>query len=188
MSLAQLLLNGGTLYGTTEVGGNRGLGALFKVNTDGSSYVVLADFDDSGGVFGGEFPVGKLVLSGETLYGTTQQGPGPNGRGTVFRVDTNGAGYREIKIFTNVNDGAFPYAGPILCNNTLYGTTVSGGNGGSGTVFRVGTNGTGYTNLVSFPALVNYTNSDGAFPKACLVMKGDTLYGTTTSGGNSGFG
>jgi len=57
----------------------------------------------------------------------------------------NFAGY-----YTN-SDGAFPLAGVILSGNTLYGTASWGGGKGVGTVFRVSTDGTSFTNLHSFP-------------------------------------
>jgi len=51
-------------------------------------------------------------------------------------------------------DGAFPYAGLILSGNTLYGTAYIGGSANNGTVFRVNTDGSSFTNLHSFSALV----------------------------------
>jgi uncharacterized repeat protein (TIGR03803 family) len=45
-------------------------------------------------------------------------------------------------------------------------------------VFKVNTNGTG------FSVLKRFTGSDGSGPRAGLVLSGATLYGTTTSGGN----
>jgi uncharacterized repeat protein (TIGR03803 family) len=65
-----------------------------------------------------------------------------------------------------------------LSGGTLYGTTQQGGSSGVGTVFKVNTNGTGYTVLKSF------TVSDGSYPQADLALSGDTLYGTTDGGGN----
>ncbi len=86
------------------------------------------------------------------------------------------------------SDGASPQAGLILSGRTLYGTAVVGGSSGSGTVFAINTDGTGFTNLHSFTALNNGTNSDGANPLAGLALSGDTLYGTAFWGGNSGYG
>src|SRR5437870_4506297 len=62
-----------------------------------------------------------------------------------------------LNVYTN-NDGANPYAGLILSSNTLYGTAASGGNYGYGVVFVIDTDGTGFTNLYSFTALVSNTN------------------------------
>jgi uncharacterized repeat protein (TIGR03803 family) len=39
--------------------------------------------------------------------------------------------------FANGPDGAHPSAGVIDVNGTLYGTTVSGGDNGSGTIYSI---------------------------------------------------
>jgi uncharacterized repeat protein (TIGR03803 family) len=77
--------------------------------------------------------------------------------------------------FTNV-DGAHPYCRPALSGSTLYGTTQVGGNG-SGTIFSVNTDGTGYTVLHTF------IDSAGSCPYAGLLLSGSKLYGTTPGGG-----
>src|SRR5262249_41174766 len=53
------------------------------------------------------------------------------------------------------------------------------------------TNGTGFTNLHNFTAVHTNssgvsTNSDGASPRAVLLLSGSTLYGTASSGGAGG--
>ena len=50
------------------------------------------------------------------------------------------------------SDGCFRVGGMILSGNTLYGTAGSGSTKGSGTVFAVSTDGTGFTTLHSFTA------------------------------------
>src|SRR5438445_10180522 len=73
--------------------------------------------------------------------------------------------------FTN-SDGTGPSAPVLLVSNTLYGTTTGGGTYGYGTVFRVNTNGTAFTNLHSFAAANNLasTNAEGAWPFSGLVV------------------
>ena len=78
-------------------------------------------------------------------------------------------------------------------NGYLYGTTYGGGSAGNGTVFCIRTDGTGFKRVYSFSASSTnssgiYTNSDGANPQAGLVISGNTLYGTTSGGGSSGYG
>jgi uncharacterized repeat protein (TIGR03803 family) len=148
----------------------------------------------------GADPLAGLVLSGNTLYGTTASGS-TNGNGTVFAVHTDGMGFTNLHTFTALSapsyqggtnsDGAIPYAGLILSEHTLYGTTYGGGTHGNGTVFAVNTDGTGFTNLHSFTTLsapFSGTNSDGAEPYAGLILSGSTLYGTAYSGGTNGNG
>jgi uncharacterized repeat protein (TIGR03803 family) len=87
-------------------------------------------------------------------------------------------------------DGALPNGGVIISGNNLYGTTMFGGSGGSGTVFEVNTNGSGFRPLHSFTAMEPTTgaNGDGAFPVAALILSGETLYGTAKYGGEWGNG
>src|SRR5262245_15297873 len=65
----------------------------------------------------GANPLGTLVLSGNTLYGTAQQG-GTSGDGTVFAVNTDGAGFATLHTFIYARDGSLPRAGLILSRNT----------------------------------------------------------------------
>ena len=122
------------------------------------------------------------------LYGTTQNG-GSSGNGTVFTININGTGFTNLYSFTvrfgsshTNSDGAYPSAELTLSGNTLYGTTIAGGNSGYGTVFKINTVGTGFMNLHSFSA--GFINTDGANPYAGLILSGNTLYGTAWSGGS----
>ena len=98
------------------------------------------------------------MLSDTRLYGTTYYGGNNNGYGTVFAVNTDGSGFTVLKAFTGGNDGANPEAGMVLSGTTLYGATGQGGSNDFGTVFKVNTDGTGFT------VLKNFTGSDGANP------------------------
>jgi uncharacterized repeat protein (TIGR03803 family) len=202
--IAGLILSGNTLYGTAAFGGNSGLGTVFKVNKDGTGFTNLysfsaASFDDDGNYTNsdGRNPEAGLILSGNTLYGTASSG-GIGGNGTAFAINTNGTGFTNLHSFTALDsatqstnsDGANPNAGLILSGSTLFGTAGGGGGAGSGTVFAVNTNGSGFTVLHSFAASARpyYTNSDGANPYAGLILSDNTLYGTAHGGGISGSG
>lgn len=174
---AGLLLSGNTLYGTTYAGGSDSRGTVFKLNTDGSGYAILRSFRRF--VSDGESPNAGLLLSGATLYGTTQRG-GNSGSGAVYKMNVDGAGYAVLKSFNNT-DGSNPRAGLVLSGDTLYGTTDTGGNSGLGVLFMVNTDGTG------FSVLKHFNTADGSNPRADLVISGRTLYGTTYLGGSSSF-
>jgi uncharacterized repeat protein (TIGR03803 family) len=194
-----LVLSGDTLYGTATSGGSSGNGTVFALNTDGTGFTNLWSF--TGGSDGG-YPWGGLVSSGNTLYGTAPKG-GSWGNGTVFALNTDGTDFTNLYSFTATvgiegtygtnSDGAYPLDGLVLSGNTLYGTANIGGTNGYGTVFALDTDGTGFTNLHSFTqplgTISNYgTNSDGAYPRAGLMLSGNTLYGTANSGGTGGSG
>ena len=195
-------LSGNTLYGTAYNGGSSGYGTVFAVNTDGTGFTNLHSFTAVSPLYyytgtnsDGAFPEAGLILSGNTLYGTASVG-GSSGSGTVFAINTSGTGFTNLHSFTALDsatqstnsDGAHPYAGLILSGRTLYGTAYYGGSGGNGTVFAVNTDGTGFTNLHSFTAVLNSINSDGANPYAGVILSGNTLYGTANGGGSLGYG
>ncbi len=176
---AGLVISGNTLYGTATGGGSAGNGDVFAINTNGTGFTNLYSF--TGGNDGAS-PYAVLTLSGNTLYGTANQG-GSAGDGDVFALTTTGTGFTNLHSFTGASDGANPNVGLILSANTLYGTTSHGGGAGDGTVFAVNTNGgTGFTNLHNFTGV-----SDGANPNA-VILSDNILYGTTSHGGSAGDG
>lgn len=87
--------------------------------------------------------------------------------------------YRVLFDFRGRN-GAYPYAGLLNVNGTLFGTTAVGGANGNGTVFSATT--TGDTKvLYSFGG-----GSDGVRPWAAFFNVKGTLYGTSLHGGGRG--
>jgi uncharacterized repeat protein (TIGR03803 family) len=187
-----LAIAGTTVYGTTSEGGSDAAGTLFAIPTDGTSFTLLHTFTNSPD---GAGPFAGLILSGATLYGTSEQG-GISKNGAVFSIGANGENYTNLYSFTadpypgTNSDGALPLGSLILSGNTLYGTASEGGRSGRGTIFAINTDGTGFTNLHSFTAVSNnfatgyYSNNDGMFPAAGLTLSGDTLYGTANTGGS----
>ena len=173
--LAGLILSGNILYGTAANGGSAGRGTVFAINTDGSGFTNLHSCNISSGAT----PEAGLILSGNTLYGTALTGS-PLGHGTIFAIYTNGNGFTNLYSFTGDSTGATPHGVLTLSGTTLYGTTSAGGSvADSGTVFAINTSGIGITNLHKFVA-----KTDGSSPYAGLVLSGNTLYGTASSGGS----
>jgi uncharacterized repeat protein (TIGR03803 family) len=175
----------GALYGTTFFGGSNGLGTVFKLNKDGSGYQVLANF--SGPPLDGRDPDTALILGHDrALYGTTLLG-GSNDQGTVFKLNQDGSAYLLLRSFTGTNgDGATPDAALTQASDSaLYGTTYAGGSNKLGTIFKLNTDGSGYSLLHAF----GVSASDGQRPLGALLEAVDgALYGTTYSGGSNNFG
>lgn len=195
-----VIASGSILYGVTSGGGKYGGGTVFSINTNATAFTVLYSFTGIDPVFGtntdGAGPNG-VVLSGANLYGTTTFG-GVNGNGTLFSVGTNGSNFQTLHTFSETDssginsDGSAPYATLISSDGNLYGTTTIGGSGGSGTVFSLATDGSGFTTLHNFKALStaapNGINNDGAAPYNELTLSSNTLFGSATYGGMAGNG
>jgi uncharacterized repeat protein (TIGR03803 family) len=171
-----------SIHGSTPLAVT-GLGVVTVTNPPNPNFHTLYTFSPAFG----SGPNGGLVLSGNTLYGTTQFG-GISGYGTVFAINTDATGFTNL--FNNFNatftNGIRPPGGVILSGGTLYGSTYGGGLLGGGTVFALGINGLGFTNLVSFDLNVNPNSPEE--PQASVVLAGNTLYGTTWWGGGSDHG
>jgi uncharacterized repeat protein (TIGR03803 family) len=158
------------------------------VQPSATKYKSLYSFKSAVTTTDGTGPWADLIDVNGTLYGTTSAG-GRFNRGAVFAVSTSGK-ERVIYSFsygTGTADGFFPAAGLIDVNGTLYGTTRGGGANNGGTVFAVTTSGN-ETVLHSFEGCCG-TGTDGSDPHmANLTYVNGVLYGTTTSGGASGYG
>lgn len=84
---ANLLLNDGTIYGTTSEGGFFDKGTIFKLTLHPSPQLsTLLDFTGDGNMNRGSAPAAGLVMdqNGDSLYGTTKHG-GNSEKGTVFK-------------------------------------------------------------------------------------------------------
>jgi uncharacterized repeat protein (TIGR03803 family) len=178
-----LLPVSGTLYGTTNFGGDaskscypgNGCGTVFEMSTP-SNESVLYRFKGSAT---GTRPYAGLIDVKGTLYGTTQTG-GKHNEGTVFALTT--AGSESVICAFNGKDGNDPRANLTSVNGTLYGTTYYGGSTETGTVFTVTTSG-------AEKVLHSFTGgTDGALPLGTLLNVNNMLYGTTSSGGTSNHG
>ncbi len=174
-----LILKGSVLYGMTNGGGSSDVGTLFKINRNGSEFVLLHSF---AGAADGASPCDSLILKGSALYGMTEIG-GTSNWGTIFKINTNGSGFALLHTFTGTaSDGQMPYGSLILKGSAMYGITQYGGASGDGAIFKINTNGTGFVLLHSF------IGTDGLYPFGSPIIKGSTLYGMAWNGGASSFG
>jgi uncharacterized repeat protein (TIGR03803 family) len=186
LSVRSDLLHGldGRLYVSSFAGGydsdsgTGGYGSIAAISLDGKETTVLGSLVGTGGGLGLQ-SYARLVQGPDgTLYGTTYLGGDQGGGGTVFRVTLDGE-ISTLYSFGSKSDPKQPYAGLALAGDgNLYGTTLAGGKGGVGVVFKIATDGTG------FSVVHDFNRDDGAQPEGALIIgpNGD-LYGTTLSGG-----
>ena len=173
---------GGWLYGVTPIGGQFGGGTVFRFDTNGGNYSLLRSFGPA--TNNGYLPASSPVDGGDGfLYGTLGEG-GASGRGLVYKMQTNGAGFSVVRAFSSApNDGIKP-AGPLTLGSdgALFGTTVGGGQFQTGAVFRLTRDGSEFSILHAFES----SGTDGVAPDTGVVEGSDGLiYGVTRGGGPS---
>jgi uncharacterized repeat protein (TIGR03803 family) len=189
--VAGLIDVGGTLYGTTALGGNgsgancgyvsssgahsNGCGTVFKITTAGVEAVL---YSFKGGALDGAEPSSDLTAVAGKLYGTTVYGGAASfGNGTVFKITTAGV-ESVLHFFAGFpHDGAQPLlAGMIDVAGKLYGTTTGGGPQNAGTIFKITTAGVE-------TVLHHFGGNNGEDPTASLTYMDGKVYGTTDEGG-----
>jgi len=172
------------LYGTTIYGGADGAGAAFKLTSVGDETVVFSFCLNMNCASGASPYAGLIKDRAGNLYGTTAYGGG-NTAGTVFELTPGGLETVLHSFGSASGDGTTPYADLTTdSKGNLYGTTITGGANGEGTVFEV-TPGGAEAVLHSFGS----ASGDGTAPYVGLIMdKEGNLYGTTRFGGATGYG
>jgi len=196
----------GSLYGTTEYGADNGncgewfpsCGTVFEVLHTDSGWAGHRIYEFQGGNGGGN-PWSRVVVGPSgLLYGTTVNGGGQGcggdwwapGCGIVYSITPapSGAGLENVLYrFQGGSDGAGPYAEVVFDQaGNLYGTTLSGGTYGDGTVYKL----TPSTNGWAESIIYRFTGGlDGSIPFAGLSFdQAGNLYGTTSAAGAEGYG
>ena len=187
----------GNLYGTTNFGGssncNMGCGTVFELIPGSGGWTQTVLYAFSGGSDGREPSARVRLDAAGNLYGTTLEGGNigsvcSTGCGTVFKLAHGSNGWTEsvLYAFQGGADGAYPYDGLTFDPaGNLYGTTYAGGASASGTIFKLTTGSSGWTESV----LHAFTGGhDGKYPFGDLIFDAaGNLYGTAFQGG-SGYG
>src|SRR5262249_26343965 len=166
----------GNLFGVTGLGGAANVGTAFTLKEDGTGFTVLHSFFDSDG----SGPTAPLIQGTAGVLYRTSAYAGANALRDVCKNTSGGTGFAVFYEFNGNWDGQKPVAGLLLdASGFLYATTSANGPGGFGTVFKVKTDGTGFTTIHSFTT----SASDGKTPYGSLIMDGaGFLYGTTFDG------
>jgi uncharacterized repeat protein (TIGR03803 family) len=172
----------GNLYGTLEASPN-GFGAVYKLTrSNGWAFSILHQFtSDPDGVQ----PVGALLLDpAGNLYGTTKSGGGHES-GNVYEISPSGSGWTFTMLYSFVGPQDGGPQGPLTIDaaGNLYGTVVSGGANGYGSVFKLMPVQGGWT----YTSLHDFTRSDGAAPYGGVILDpSGHIYGTAAYGGQNG--
>jgi uncharacterized repeat protein (TIGR03803 family) len=147
----------------------------------GSDFQLLKQFTTAEGAH----PFSEPVLGSDgALYGTTVTGNSSTDHDTIYKMNTDGTGFTVLMNFDSPTTGGNCWGGLLLgSDGVLYGTTFTGGAGGTGTVFKVNEDGTDFTVLKDFDAATT-----GGRSYARLLEVDKVLYGTAYLGGNSNAG
>lgn len=165
------------LYGLTDKDGSGGRGTLFRINADGSGFVVLRDFATGIATEQGAVPKSLCAGPDGAVYGLVRQ-QGTGGAG-VFRFRPNDGSFVWLHTFDSSNVADY---GTILNGNDslLYGAidTVSTR---IERVFRLDTAGGNFAVLRTLTS----STSSGIGTPALTEGPNNLLYGVTMRNGSS---
>jgi uncharacterized repeat protein (TIGR03803 family) len=130
----------GNLYGTTYYAGANDVGTVYKLTNVKGSWreTVLYSFK---GTPDGSSPISTLVADkAGNLYGTTSDGGTAGGYGIIFKLapGSNGTWTESVAYrFPGVPGPSLAYNGMVVDSaGNFYGTTVHGGPGDDGTIYK----------------------------------------------------
>lgn len=190
----------GNLYGSCWSGGLNGQGTVWKMTTAGvfttlysfthttynGSYATNTDGSGPGAI--------SQAVDGNFYGGTGYAGA--NGTGTIFKVTPAGVltvlhNFALYNTVTGTNTDGSGSSNPVQgLDGWLYGYTDLGPHG-TGTIYKINSSGT-FSTVHAFQAFTttagNSPNPDGAHPSSLFLGLSGTVYGTTSDGGNNGYG
>ena len=176
----------GNLYGTFGYCGPYGYGEVYKLTPSGSGWTTSILYAFQGGNDGANPVAGLVSDASGNLYGNTITG-GAGGGGTVYELSNAGLNWTFSVLYGIVGrfDSGSDNGSLVMdSDGNLYGTTVSGGLYGRGSVFKLTQHADGswtFTDIYDFSGLL-----DGGGPNGGLILdEAGNLYGTTDSGGSS---
>jgi uncharacterized repeat protein (TIGR03803 family) len=181
----------GNLYGTTSAGGSgtpktqHGGGIVFELSHKSGKWTetVLYNFCSVSECLDGLAPMAGVTLDkAGNLYGTTESGGDPLGKGTLYQLSPSSNGWVETVLRNAMHSLAAGPLGTVSVDQlgNLYSTFSAGEQNASfGGVFRVGPHGGGTY------FLFDGNNGDEPVAGVLLDQKNGSLYGTTSGAGNS---
>jgi uncharacterized repeat protein (TIGR03803 family) len=174
----------GNTYGVTVFGGDEdsSAGTIFQQTPEGNVTTLYTfEADTNGNYPSGSNPLALLPGPNGAFYGAAAGGGADNG-GTIFELQPDGANFTTLVSFDNTTMGAVPNGLILASDGNFYGTTLTGGAGGNGTLFQMMPDGT-FTTLYAFLG-----DANGGSPSGVGQGGDGNLYGETTTGGANGTG
>lgn len=182
----------GNLYGTTAAGGSYGYGTVFELKRLQSGWAERILYNFQMQADGGIPYAGVVFDHAGNLYGGTTDGGGGvgGGGGTIFELSPSSGGVWTFSVLYSLY--GWNISGPFrdlffdAASGVIYGTTHCDGTYEAGTVYQLMLLGDtwAYTLLYTFTG-----GTDGLYVFSNLVIdKSGNLYGTTNTGGASGYG
>ena len=168
----------GWLWGTVQSGGDYGLGAIYKMRTDGADWQPVVSFNGIKGVPRGRAPRGGLTPAPDgTIWGVTESG-GEHDGGTLYHFDPRSGTLTTAVEFDRVGP---PWAQPwIAPDGRLWGTTYY-------SIYCFDPKSREVTTIARFTGSTGRLR--GSRTQAGLTPDGlGFLWGATREGGNSGNG
>lgn len=168
------------LFGMTPMGGANNKGTIFRIDGDGSDFVVMHHFDDASGWA----PEGTLCAAPNgMLYGTTNLGgTGAIAAGTLFKIDPGSGAFTKLIDF-DMNNGGFCWSGMVVGpDGKLYGASYAGGSGGS--IFKLDPSDDSYSIL----RLLNQSTDGGGVNNLLTFDSNGLIYGACNLGGANSAG
>jgi len=195
-----LTLLGNKFWGATSSDGANDFGTLYSINTNGAGFAPRLSFSR----IVGTFPLSMIGGPDGNLYGVAGSG-GSSTNGTVFEGDLKGGAFHwgfggdgkatynfgpasgenpsgrlTLGSFNPITNGAQPIL--PLYGVTSFGGTNGSGASGDGTVYKLGSNGSGFQSLHVFSTQFS---ADGFLPMGGMALADNMLYGTTSGGGSN---
>jgi uncharacterized repeat protein (TIGR03803 family) len=169
----------GKIYGTTGQGGATASGSVFEMTLAGH-LTTLYSFCSQANCSDGLVPWEATFLQATdgNLYGTTSNGGGSGGNGTIFKITTGGTltTLYDFCSLANCSDGSIPRAGLTQATNgTFYGNTYYGGELTGGD-FSDGVN---YSFSVGLGPFVKTVTTSGELGSKVVIL-GNNLTGSTS--------
>jgi len=182
------------LYGTTASGGANNAGLIFKLTEHSGERreTILHSFCASTNCSDGDGPQSTPIVDAHgNVFGTTSGGG--NG-GTFYELSPTGTKYAETVLYSfcqqqSCADGLGP-GGALAMDSSgaFYGTTADRGARGSGALYKLVPNGVASTETVLYSFCTGLGCPDGWMPSGVAMDASGNLFGTTSNGGQTGFG